>query len=161
MVDESKKGNRKEKMIVQDSGSSRDIACTSQILRNVREIEPVSLVTGNGESVVKEMGEARITRINGQGKPVLVKKDMLLDQRVPVNIMSTGNMDHNHHRSIIHQNGQLLILKHPIQIRESDVIVRGRMTPGMLYRWDNEHDKPLNINERYDPKVRERKNKTG
>ena len=157
MVVDGKK-NKKERMIVQDSGSSRDIACSTAILGNLRDIAPVSLITGNGESVVNQKGDARLTRIDGNGKPVLVKKEMLYDPRVPVNIVSTGSMDHIHHRSVIHQNGQLLILKHPIRIKESDVIVRGRMTPGMLYRWDTEFDKPLNINERFDPKP---KAKTG
>ena len=160
MVAEEKK-RRRERTIVQDSGSSRDIACTTAILRDVKETEPVSLITGNGESVVNKKGQARLTRVDGSGKPVLVKKEMLYDPNVPVNIVSTGHMDHVHHRSIIHQNGQLLILKHPIKVDEDDVIVRGRLTPGLLYRWDTEHDTPLDINERFYPKERQKREKTG
>ena len=127
----------------------------------MKETEPVSLITGNGESVVNKKGQARLTRVDGSGKPVLVKKEMLYDPNVPVNIVSTGHMDNVHHRSIIHQNGQLLILKHPIKVDEDDVIVRGRLTPGLLYRWDTEHDTPLDINERFYPKERQKREKSG
>jgi len=161
VVSEEKGKSKKERTIVQDSGSSRDIACTTAILREVRETEPVNLITGNGESVVRQKGQARLTRVDGRGKPMLVKKEMLYDPNVPVNIVSTGHMDHVHHRSIIHQNGQLLILKHPIRVKEEYVIVRGRLTPGLLYRWDTEHDTPLNINERFYPKERTKRDIKG
>jgi len=137
---------------VQDSGSSRDIACTTRVLKRIRETEPINLITGNGECKITKEGTASLTRINGRGKPALVQKEMLLDTRVPANIVSTENMDFVHHRAVIHQNGQMVILKHPIPIRESDILVRGRLTPGMLYRWDDEYDKPLDVNSRYDPK---------
>jgi hypothetical protein len=156
VVSEVSKRSKKERLIVQDSGASRDIACTSKILRKVRETDPVSLITGNGECEITRMGVANLTRIDGNGKPVLVQKDMLLDTRVPANIVSTGNMDYVHHRAIVHQNGQMVILKYPIPIRERDILVRGRLTSGMLYRWDDEYDKPLNVNSRYDPKTTKR-----
>jgi len=76
---------------------------------------------------------------------------MLLDTRLPVNIASTGRMDHIHHRSVIHQNGQLVILRRPVSIDENDVLVRGRLMSTLLYRWDDEFDTPLNINQRYAP----------
>jgi len=151
----------KDKTIVQDSGSSRDIVCNPNILHDIRTIAPVHLITGNGECEISQEGTARVTRIDGRGRPTVVSRPMLLDTRLPVNIASTGRMDHIHHRSIIHQNGQLVILKHPIRIHEEEVLVRGRLMPTLLYRWDDECDVPLDVNERYSPKKKERVNKMG
>jgi len=154
VIDSEKKRDRKS-TIVQDSGSSRDIACDPDVLYDVRSVTPVSLITGNGECQIAQEGTARVTRINGQGKPIMVSRPMLLDTRLPVNIASTGRMDHIHHRSIIHQNGQMVILKDPIRINEKDVLVRGRLMSTLLYRWDDEKDEPLDVNVRYVPPGRD------
>jgi hypothetical protein len=126
------------------------------LLHDIKTIPPVRLTTGNGECEVDQEGIARMTRIDGEGKPVTVSRPMLLDTRLPVNIASTGKMDHVHHRSIIHQNGQMVILKHPILIDERAILVRGRLMPTMLYRWDDEYDVPLDVNVRYEPIKREK-----
>ena len=122
---------------------------------------PVKLVTGNGECEIAQEGTVRVTRINGDGKPVTVSRPMLLDTRLPVNIASTGRMNHVHHRSVIHKNGhaQLVILRRPIRVNKSEVLVRGRLMSTLLYRWDDEFDTPLDINERFTPP--ERQNRAG
>ena len=147
----------RRKTMVQDIGSSKDIACNAEILHDVdvKSVPPVKLVTGNGECEIEQEGTARVTRINGQGKPVTASRPMLLDPRLPVNIASTGRMDHVHHRSIIHQNGQMVILKRPIRIDEDSVLVRGRLLSTLLYRWDDEFDTPLDINERFTPATKQ------
>jgi len=142
---------KKRDMTVQDSGASTDISCREDRLTDVDEIDPVELLTGNGERELSKSGRARLTVIDGKGRPRAVEKKMLLDTTLPVSIVSTGQMDHRHNRSVIHQNGQLVILKHPIHINESDILVRGRLTKSMIYRWDDEYDEPLKVNERYDP----------
>ena len=103
-----------------------------------------------------------LTRVDGEGKSHEMCKDAFYDPHMPINVAPTGPMDHFHERAVIHQNGQMFILKGALPLKESDILVRGRLTSSLLYRWDTQKDRKLDPSKRYIPKgAPDRENKAG
>jgi len=138
--------------VYQDSGATRYICRDKSLMSNMTSVKLVKFRTGNGERKIDQAGDMQVCRIDGKGRKHTLVKHAYYDPIMPINIIPTGNLDHFHHRSIVHQNGQLFILKDPIPIPQGKVMVRGRLTKSLLYRWDTEQDKSLDIHTRYVPK---------
>jgi len=138
--------------IYQDSGATQYICRDENMLHGVTEVKGVKFKTGNGERKIERAGMMKIMRIDGEGETHWIEKQAYYDPHMPINIIPTGSIDHFHKRSIIHQNGQLFILKKPVRFPQNQVLVRGRLTKSLLYRWDNDKDSPLPIHRRYMPK---------
>ena len=138
--------------IYQDSGATQYICRDQSMMTNMTNVKRVKFKTGNGERKISKGGLMQMCRVDGRGQKHCVSKHAYYDPLMPINIAPTGTIDHFHKRSIIHQNGQMFILKNPVNFIESDVLVRGRLTQSLLYRWDTEQDKPLPIHTRYVPK---------
>jgi len=138
--------------IYQDSGATRYICKDKHIMTNMSDVKLVKFKTGNGERKIDKAGVMQMRRIDGKGHTHIVYKHAYYDPHMPINIAPTGSLDHFNHRAIVHQNGQLFILRDPVPIPQGKVLVRGRLTKSLLYRWDTEQDKPLPIHQRYVPK---------
>jgi len=120
-------------------------------MTNMTSVKSVKFKTGNGDREIEKAGVMQMARIDGHSKPHVLAKPAYYDPSMPINIAPTGPMDHYHHRAVIHQNGQMFILKKPIKLDQRDILVRGRLTKSLLYRWDTKKDKPLRVNQRYVP----------
>jgi len=138
--------------VYQDSGATRYICKDKHLMSDMSSVKLVKFKTGNGERKIDKAGVMQIRRIDGKGQTHTVSKHAYYDPFMPINIVPTGSMDHFNKRSIVHQNGQLFILRDPIPIPQGKVLVRGRLTKSLLYRWDDEQDKPLPFDKRYVPK---------
>lgn len=137
--------------IYQDSGATQYICRDENMLQNVIGVKGVKFKTGNGERRIDKAGIMKIMRVDGMGKTHWLAKQAYYDPSMPINIIPTGSIDHFHKRAIIHQNGQLFILMKPVRFPQRQVLVRGRLTKSLLYRWDTEKDTPLPLHKRYVP----------
>jgi len=144
-----KVGNKNH--IYQDSGATQYICRDESLLQNVIGVKGVKFKTGNGERRIDKAGIMKIMRVDGVGKAHWLAKQAYYDPLMPINIIPTGSIDHFHRRAILHQNGQLFILSKPVKFPQRQVLVRGRLTKSLLYRWDNENDMPLPMHKRYVP----------
>jgi len=135
----------------QDSGASQYICRDQSLMTNMTNVRTVKFKTGNGDREIEKAGIMQMARIDGQSKHHVLAKTAYYDPSMPINIAPTGPMDHFHNRAIIHQNGQMFILKKPVRLDTKDILVRGRLTKSLLYRWDTKNDKPLPVNRKYVP----------
>jgi len=138
-----------------DSGCNRVLVHPTMNVKDMRQA-PTTKLAGITDAPLKVTRQATacFQYISGRGGvSTTCFEDALVSESTPYNILSPVIMDYDLKQSVVFQNNQALVLRHPIIINERDVICRARMMPNKLYRLDGKQDKPLDINKRYKPTV--------
>ena len=142
----------KSKHIYQDSGATQYVCHDESMMSEMKKVAKVSFSTGNGTREIERAGKMCLPRVDGRGGVHVLCKNAYYDPLMPINVAPTGPMDHYYDRAVLHQNGQMFILKGALPVKEADILVRGRLTKALLYRWDTNKDSKLDVNRRYTPK---------